>query len=141
MQRTYPAIVSCEDGVYGMTFPDFPGCVSSGRSPEEAISCGHHALTAHIALMAEDGDTLPEPTPLAQVDTRLLDADGTVIGVGEDVFGLALLTVAVPGRIVRYNVSLDESLVAEIDRVAGKGNRSAFLAAAAAARLAALRTG
>jgi len=41
----------------------------------------------------------------------------------------------VPGRVHRYNVSLDESLVAEIDRLAGRRPRSRFLAGAARAEL------
>lgn len=127
MQRTYPAIIDREGTLYGISFPDFPGCVSSANSPEAVIASGTEALTGHIAVSAEYGDPIPDPTPLEQVDTT--DPEANIVCV-------TLITVAVPGRMVRYNVSLDESLVAEIDRVAGKGNRSAFLADAARDKLA-----
>lgn len=48
-----------------------------------------------------------------------------------------LVRVALPGKSVRLNITLDEGLVAAIDRVAK--NRSGFLAEAARRELAARR--
>jgi len=131
MRRTYPAVISREGHAYGITFPYFPGCVSAADSAEAVVASGTEALTGHIALMVEDGDAIPEPTPLEQVS--LAPEDGEI--------AISLVTVPVPGRVQRYNVSLDESLVAEIDQLVGKGNRSRFLTEASRAELARRRTG
>jgi len=125
MRRSYPAVVDRDGTAYGITFPDFPGCISAGDTAEAAIAAGTEALTGHIAWMVEDGEAVPEPTPLDQVSW---EPDETVVCV-------SLVTVPVPGRVQRYNVTLDESLVAEIDSVAGRGNRSRFLTEAAREKL------
>ena len=52
---------------YGVSFPDFPGCVTAGRSLEEARELAVEALTLHIAGMVEDGEALPEPSTLDQL--------------------------------------------------------------------------
>ena len=49
---------------YGVSFPDFPGCVTAGRSLEEARRGAAEALALHIEGMAEDGEPIPEPAPL-----------------------------------------------------------------------------
>lgn len=123
MRRTYLALVYGGEGNFGVTFPDFPGCVSAGDTLAETIANATEALGAHIALMAQDGDPIPTPS----IDVS--DADDGVP------YTVAAITVAVPGRTGRYNVTLDEDLVAEIDRRAGKGGRSRFLANAARAYL------
>lgn len=121
----YPAILEKEEGsVYGVTFPDFPGCVSAGDTAEEALVNAHEALAGHVALMVQDGDALPEPTVVEKVI-----ADPQISMVAVSVVG-----VTVPGRARRVNVTLDEALLDEIDSIAK--NRSRFLAEAARAELA-----
>ena len=125
MQRYYPAIVDRDgDGSYGIVFPDFPGCVSTGATPEEAVAQGGEALTGHIAWMARDGDPIPNPTPIA----------GIVHDPEVNLVCLTLVPITLPGRAKRINVTLDENLIEEIDAVAD--NRSGFLAEAAVAELA-----
>ncbi|MEM7399086.1 MAG: type II toxin-antitoxin system HicB family antitoxin [Pseudomonadota bacterium] len=121
----YPAILEKEpDSVFGITFPDFPGLVSAGDAAEEALVNAHEALAGHVAFMIQDGDALPEATPIEAVSA---DPDIRVVAI-------TLVGVTVPGRAKRVNVTLDESLLAEIDEVAE--NRSGFLAEAARAELA-----
>jgi predicted RNase H-like HicB family nuclease len=121
----YSAILEKEPGsVYGVTFPDFPGLVSAGDTAEEALVNAHEALAGHIALMVQDGDTLPEPTPVEAVTA---DPDIQMVAV-------TLIGVTIPGKAKRVNVTLDEALLEEIDEVAD--NRSRFLAEAARAELA-----
>lgn len=123
MKRRYPAIIDREGRTFGIHFPDFPGCVSTGDSIEEAIDNGAEALAGHIALMAADGDPIPAPTALEYIE-RDPELD----------FVLAtLIEVVVPGPVKRINITLDESLIEEIDSVAK--NRSGFLADAARAAL------
>ena len=120
----YPAILEKEpDSAYGVTFPDFPGLVSAGDTAEEALVNSHEALAGHVALMVQDGDQLPDPTPVEAV------ARPRHSGCCH-----YARRVTVPGRAKRVNVTLDEALLEEIDEVAD--NRSRFLAEAARAELA-----
>jgi predicted RNase H-like HicB family nuclease len=49
---------------FGVSFPDFPGCITAGRTLDEAKEMAREALTGHIALMREAGESLPEPSTL-----------------------------------------------------------------------------
>ena len=43
-------------------FPEFPGCVTAGKTLEEARRIASATLGLHIRGMLEDGETLPEPS-------------------------------------------------------------------------------
>jgi predicted RNase H-like HicB family nuclease len=123
MTLKYPAVMEQADfRGYGVWFPDFPGCVSQGDDPLGAIRAARETLRLHIQGMAEDGETIPTPTPAEAIE---LPAD-----VASYVF---LVDTEVPAHRVSYmrlNVTLPEGLVRRIDAVAG-GNRSGWLAHAA----------
>jgi predicted RNase H-like HicB family nuclease len=53
------ALIHEENGAFGVSFPDFPGCVSTGSSLDDAIVRGGQALALHIAGMRQDGEPLP----------------------------------------------------------------------------------
>ncbi len=122
-----PALVHEEDGVFGISFPDFPGCISTGRTAEEVLRKGAEALTFHVAGMIEDGDPLPLGRNLAQ-----LRADPGFQSDAEGAF-IALVPIEIPGRSVRLNISMEETLVDAVDRAATAAgqSRSAYLAEAA----------
>jgi len=121
MRRQYPALIHKEaDSDFGVSFPDFPGCVAAGSTPEEAIDDAAQALALHIAGMAEDGEAFPAPTSI------LAAGEGAH---QEGLVAVTLVSAIVPGRSKRVNITLDEGLIEEIDAVTN--NRSAFLAAAA----------
>lgn len=109
---------------YGVSFPDFPGCVSAGRTPEEAAEGAREALELHIKGLLEDGEQLPDPTPA--------DAVVAEVSKGEHAY-LLFVEADLPSRTVRINVTMDEGLLREIDRATR--NRSAFLAQAAREKL------
>jgi antitoxin HicB len=62
----YPFLVrplSKEEGSgYLVEFPDFPGVISDGETPEEAIRNGQDALAAALKTMQEFGDPIPNPS-------------------------------------------------------------------------------
>jgi predicted RNase H-like HicB family nuclease len=118
---TYVGVVERREHGFGVFFPDVPGCVSAGDSLFHAMENGEQALAAHIELLAQEGDEIPEPSSDVAVDDDI------------DVASYFLAHVELPGKTVRLNVTMDEGLVARIDRVAR--NRSAFLAEAARERL------
>lgn len=49
---------------YGVSFPDFPGCITAGSTLDEARQMAVEALTLHIAGMRQDGEKPPEPSTL-----------------------------------------------------------------------------
>lgn len=53
-----------EGGGWLITFPDLPGCMSDGESPEEAVANGRDALAAWIAAAREAGREVPRPGEL-----------------------------------------------------------------------------
>jgi predicted RNase H-like HicB family nuclease len=91
---------------YGVEFPDFPGCVTAGRTLDEARRAAEEALALHMAGMVEDGDEIPAP--------RALDA---VLG-GEDLRGAVpfLVSVREPApRVVRVNVTFKPAVLEALD--------------------------
>jgi predicted RNase H-like HicB family nuclease len=127
----YIAIIDqASDGTYGVSFPDLPGCVSAGDNLPEALKNARDALGLHLHGLEEEGLTVPAPRPLA-----------TILDDPEHRAGAVAFTPVEPrlprGRAVRINVSIDEHLLAEIDRAAETEglSRSAYLSAAASARL------
>ncbi len=63
--RNYPFEVSPlpaeEGGGYLITFPDLPGCITDGRTPEEALKNGMDAAKSWLATAREFGDAIPKP--------------------------------------------------------------------------------
>lgn len=123
----YPAIVEHTDNGFSVFFPDLPGCTSAGATIQEAALNAEDALTGHLLVSAQYGDAVADPTPLDQLESDPEVAEAARI----------LVRAERPGKSMRLNITLDEGLVAAIDRVAK--NRSGFLAEAARHELAARR--
>lgn len=122
----YIALIHKEpDSAFGVSFPDFPGCVSAGDTLQEALKGASEVLAFHIEGMIEDGTEIPSPS---DVDTIMADP--------ENRDGIAVLVAAPPAteRAVRINVTLPSNLLRRIDERAS--NRSRFLAQAAEHELA-----
>jgi predicted RNase H-like HicB family nuclease len=104
---------------FGVSFPDFPGCVTAGRTLEEARELAVEALTLHVAGMIEDGDALPEPSTL-----DALARDPAMKGAVA-----FLVSVEPPEKTVRVNITARESQIEAIDRLARKAGmtRSAYM--------------
>jgi len=122
----YIAIVH-KDGTsdFGVSFPDFPGCITAGKNIDEAKDLAQEALTLHIQGMFEDGEKLPEPSRLEEIMDDPDYADS-----------VAFLVVSVPDakpRTVRVNVTVPEMTLKQIDAAAKKRgmSRSSFLVHAA----------
>jgi predicted RNase H-like HicB family nuclease len=109
---------------YGVSFPDFPGLATAGRTLDEARAMAEEALAFHIEGLVEDGEAIPEASSLdaAMADPAARDGVVTLIS-----------TKPAAKRAVRVNVTLPEDVLAEIDRYAeNRGlTRSGFLARAA----------
>ncbi len=107
MDHRYTAIVrKATDSDYGVEFPDFPGCVTAGRTPEEAADLAGEALALHIRGMLADGVALPEPTPAEEVYIR---------AAGDEKAALIFVTPEPPSHTVRANITIDENLLRAAD--------------------------
>ena len=49
-----------EGGGYLVEFPDYPGCIADGASPEEAVEEGRDALKSYLSTLKELGRPVPE---------------------------------------------------------------------------------
>jgi predicted RNase H-like HicB family nuclease len=88
----YPALIDKdEDSDFGVSSPDFPGCVSAGASVEEALIGAQEALAGHVALMLADGDALPKVSALEEVAAA---REASTVAV-------TLIPVVLPGRAPR----------------------------------------
>lgn len=57
-------LASDEGGGYLIEYPDLPGCMSDGETPEEAIKNGQDAAACWILAAQESGRTIPKPGQL-----------------------------------------------------------------------------
>ena len=112
---------------YGVVFPDFPGCVSAGATHEEAVRMAHEALAGHVRFLQTSGDKIPKPRTLEQIKTSWEDW-GEWEAENDFVVGYVAL-LPVKSTSLRVNIMMDDSLLAQIDRVTD--NRSSFFAEAA----------
>jgi predicted RNase H-like HicB family nuclease len=108
---------------FGVSFPDFPGCVTAGRTLEEAHRLAAEALKMHIEGMLEDDAIIPEPSTLDQLaeDRELKNAVAFLVDVDPK------------DRVERFNITARRSQMEKIDRLAKKRGmtRSAYIVAKA----------
>jgi len=109
---------------YGVSFPDFPGVVTAGRTLDEARAMAEEALAFHIEGLVADNEAIPEPSTLETVMADPANRDGVAI----------LVAAKTPAaKAVRVNVTFPEDVLAQIDRYAEAHafTRSGFLTQAA----------
>lgn len=119
----YPAVIEPDDGSFTVHFPDIPGLYSDGATSTEAALNAEEALNMHLAIAADEGIAIADPSALEAV--KVEPGEMLVLVRGEK-----------PGKSLRVQITLEEGLLKRIDRAAS--NRSAFLADAARAKLAAM---
>ena len=68
MEFVYPAIFQAnDDGSYTITYPDLPGCISEGKSLENAMSMAQSALAQWIEYLIDKNQEIPQPSPMQSV--------------------------------------------------------------------------
>lgn len=68
MLITYIGVIHRDPGSdYGVSFPDFPGCITAGSTIEEAYKASVEALSGHIDAMMSEGYEIPSPSRLEDV--------------------------------------------------------------------------
>jgi predicted RNase H-like HicB family nuclease len=112
-------------GGYGVSFPDFPGCISAGEDWITAVDAAAQALRLHTEGLIADGAAIPVPrSPEALRRDRAFAEDF------EDAVVTLVPLLPARGRQERINITMDDNLLHEIDAAAEAAglSRSAFLA-------------
>ena len=89
----YIAIIHKQaDSDFGVSFPDFPGCITAGRTLGEARDMAIEALSGHIEVMREAGESVPTPSTPREVtiDPRFRDGVAFLVSVKEPARALRL---------------------------------------------------
>lgn len=60
------ALIHEENGFFGVSFPDFPGCTTVGDTAAEALTKAPEVLVFHVDGLAEDG-AVPEVRTLDEI--------------------------------------------------------------------------
>ena len=64
---TVPAFFYFDQDGIAIEFPDLPGCLPCAQTEEEAFANAKEALGVHLFGMEQDGEEIPEPTPINQL--------------------------------------------------------------------------
>jgi predicted RNase H-like HicB family nuclease len=108
-KRFYPAVLERDEGgVFGVWFPDFPGCVAAAKTQEEAVAKAQEALANAMQDVAERTLPLPEPTAFDRIQTPS----------GADVVSFVAIGASPPDPSERVNVYLPASLIERADELA-----------------------
>ena len=76
LNMTYLAVLEPgEDGSYGISFPDLPGCFSFGENLVEAQQMATEAASLHVYGMERDGEEIPTPSASLPRETT----DGMIV--------------------------------------------------------------
>jgi len=111
-RQIYPAVFTYEEGYeIAVTFPDFPGCATSGEDEQEALQMARDALGGRLWCMEDDGETFPEPTSISDI---AIEPNECVVLV--DVY-LPAVRLAQENRAVTKTVTIPAWLNAESIRV------------------------
>lgn len=124
----YPIAIETGDEThaFGVVVPDLPGCFSAGDTLDEAIMNAKEAIELWMEIVIEDGNPIPEASPVAkhQVNPEFTGWIWAVVEVD-----LSKLS----GKAKRVNITLPERVLFNIDRAAARlgDSRSGLLAKAA----------
>lgn len=96
----FPAFFYYDDDGISIEFPDLPGCLPCAQTSEEAFRNAKEALGLHLFGMEQDGDPIPEPTPVRE----LRPEEGAVIAMVE-VF-MPAVRDRINNRVVKKTLTL-----------------------------------
>ena len=63
----YKVVLEYSEGYYTVTAPALPGCVTQGRTKEEALEHAKEAMQGYLESLQKDGLAIPEDVELAEV--------------------------------------------------------------------------
>ena len=93
---------------FGVSFPDFPGCITAGTTIEDARVMAEDALSLHLEGMMEDGASIPAPSSLDEIMEIRENKDAVAF----------VVDAKIEERAIRINVSIPERELRAIDAYA-----------------------
>lgn len=63
----YKVVLEYSEGYYTVTVPALPGCVTQGRTKDEALKRAEEAIQGYLESLQKDGITVPKDVELAEV--------------------------------------------------------------------------
>jgi predicted RNase H-like HicB family nuclease len=104
--QAYPAILYAKDGSFVVSVPDLPGCKASGKTMQDAVRNAFAAVARNLEMYSEKNAEIPQPRSL----------ENAIREFYPNVVAHLLIPVEFVGRVVRLNISMDESIVSLADR-------------------------
>ena len=102
----YPARLFAKDNGFVVVFADFVDLRATGKNAHEAVRNASMALTRHLESFVAKGQAVPPPSLF---DAELRRPKG-------DSLAQLLIPADYVGRVVRLNISMDESVLTMSDR-------------------------
>lgn len=127
MKIFYGLVHKDKNSAFGITFPDAPGCYSAADEESDLLTNAQEALSLYV-----EGEAIPDARTIAE----LLRDENVAGEIASGAFVLAVPLIE-SRRKSRYNLMLDEDLVASVDRIAKVSgvSRSEFVAQAVQTQL------
>ena len=76
----FPAVLTFEDGYeIAVTFPDLPGCATSGTDEKEALAMAKEALSLHLYALEQDNEEIPSSSSITQLKKEIEDNECVAI--------------------------------------------------------------
>lgn len=64
----YIALIHKEESSdFGVSFPDFPGCISAGETLDQAKAMAQETILSHISMLKEMQEQIPYPSTLEEI--------------------------------------------------------------------------
>jgi predicted RNase H-like HicB family nuclease len=123
-------VIHEEQGKFGVTVPDLPGCFSAGDTFEDALEGAREAIHGHVELLIENGQGLPE--------MRTLDEHRNNPDFADAMWGVIEVPVeSYFGPAEKINITVPALTLRRIDAYAAQRgeSRSRFLVKAAEASM------
>ncbi|WP_448549871.1 type II toxin-antitoxin system HicB family antitoxin [Thalassotalea fusca] len=124
----YPAKITQENGTnFELSFPDLPGCKTTGSMVEEVMKNAQQAIADHLSILAEYGEPIPHASSIDNYLNNQMTNGCTWALIEFDILPYL-------GKSHKINVTLPELLIKRIDDRVSKSEtyktRSGFIASA-----------
>ncbi len=122
-KRNYIAVIrKNKSSDYAVIFPDFPTCITAGKTLDEAQIMAEEALQFHIDGMIEDNDEIPNPSSFDSVKAKYKKTEIFLV-----------IPIKTPSKATRINITVDEKFLRKLDKYLETldESRSSFFVSAA----------
>ena len=98
---------------YGVTVPDLPGCISAGRTIDEALAMAKEAIELHLEGLIEEGEAVGQPKSVEHHQSNRDFRGGiwAIVSIEESTLRV---------KAVRLNITMPERVLDAVDRFAAK---------------------